>query len=302
MIQSLQGENTMNVHAGRQRRQVFFRLLCLTVLALAAPAQAQQVPATGGPMQPPRYPPELAASGAEGTTMLLLTQDAGGKVIKAEVEESSGYAAFDQAAIDAALTWKLQPMGEAGKPGRVRVPVAFKNPGLSADGAGGENDVVDVETRRHWQVLWQQMQVAPIAAARDGTLPGYLPDPLPMPAATAAEVLALLEANAEREDDVEGGPLRYTWKDIPLITHYEVFDASWSNNLTVLRSRLVTDGKQAFWMQRFLCDAPNPAECATFEAQLRKTPRQPSLAPPPPPPPPPKQELEQPAAQSPAAG
>lgn len=273
----------MTVHSPGKRLPALALHICLGMLALVPIAHAQQPTQASSPMQLPRYPPEMARIGAQGTTILLLSQTPNGKIVDAQVERSSGHAELDQAAIDAALTWSLPPVSPDQPVARLRVPVDFKVP--SPDEASAPTDPQTLEEQRRFRERWEQMQVAPVTPARDGTLPGYLPDPQPLPAATAAEVLALLQANAELEPDLDDGVVRYKWVDVPLITYYEVFDEGWSNNLTVLRSRLVTDGEHAFWMQRYQCDAPDPQECAVFEKRLRKTPRQPGLTPPPPPPP-----------------
>lgn len=263
------------------------RLLAMW-LSLCASVSAQASGATDAPIQPPRYPAELAKSGAEGTTILLLTTDTEGKVVAVEVETSSGYEALDQAATDAALLWRFNPAGNGQTMPRIRVPVEFRIPTPSeSDDMAAATDMPSLEEHRHWQQLWQQMQVAPVATARDGSLPGYLTDPLPLPAESAEAIVQLLNEKATRQPESEDGVIRYEWSEGPLISFYEVFDAGWSNNLTVLRSRLVTDGQHAFWMQRYQCDAPDPAECTRFEARLRKAPRQRGLDPPLPPPPPP---------------
>ncbi|MET0893306.1 MAG: energy transducer TonB [Pseudoxanthomonas sp.] len=78
-------------------------------------------------LNPPRYPSEEARAGISGTTVLIIDVDAAGAVRAASVEKSSGNQNLDQAAIDAARTWRFNPGRRQGRPvaGRVRVPVEF---------------------------------------------------------------------------------------------------------------------------------------------------------------------------------
>lgn len=82
----------------------------------------------GGTMPPPRYPAGAAEQGIGGKVVLVLQLDAQGKVSGAEVESSQPAGVFDQAAIDAARNWTLDPPMKDGKPvaGKVRVPVTFE--------------------------------------------------------------------------------------------------------------------------------------------------------------------------------
>ncbi|QOW20068.1 TonB family protein [Lysobacter ciconiae] len=82
----------------------------------------------GGRMPPPRYPAGAAEQGIGGKVVLLLQLDARGKVSAVEVESSQPAGVFDQAAIDAARNWTLNPPMQDGKPvaGKVRVPVSFE--------------------------------------------------------------------------------------------------------------------------------------------------------------------------------
>ncbi|WP_222563886.1 TonB family protein [Novilysobacter antarcticus] len=82
----------------------------------------------GGRMPPPRYPADAAKQGIGGKVVLVLQLDAQGKVSGVEVESSQPAGVFDQAAIDAARNWTLNPAMKDGKPvaGKVRVPVTFE--------------------------------------------------------------------------------------------------------------------------------------------------------------------------------
>ena len=82
----------------------------------------------GGSMPPPLYPADAAKQGIDGKVVLLLQLDAQGNVSGVEVESSQPAGVFDQAAIDAARKWTLEPAMKDGKPvaGKVRVPVTFE--------------------------------------------------------------------------------------------------------------------------------------------------------------------------------
>jgi len=55
------------------------------------------------------YPPEAVAAGIEGEVHLLLTLDAAGNLIEAQVASGSGHPALDRAAIDAAYAMRRLP-------------------------------------------------------------------------------------------------------------------------------------------------------------------------------------------------
>ncbi|UHQ24439.1 energy transducer TonB [Lysobacter sp. 5GHs7-4] len=70
----------------------------------------------------------LAEQGLSGVTLLMLEVDPCGAVAQVRVERSSGYAEFDQAAVEAAQGWRLAPAYQDGVavPQRVRRPVRFE--------------------------------------------------------------------------------------------------------------------------------------------------------------------------------
>lgn len=78
-------------------------------------------------LNPPAYPPEAIDACVGGTVVLLVDIDKDGQHSKAVVERSSGYAYFDQAAIEASKRWKYNPGTENGQrvPGKLRMPVDF---------------------------------------------------------------------------------------------------------------------------------------------------------------------------------
>lgn len=259
--------------------------LCLAWVLLAPAVHAQEEAAPANTRPPPRFPPELVAAGAEGTTVLVITHDQAGKVLDVVVEKSSGYAQFDQAAIEAAKTWTMPAPADGGKIGRARVPVDFKQPEAPAY-FGTDGSPMSAEAQRTWYRAWQQMQVAAMYADEDGNLPPYLQDDLPLPKDSARELITWLKSNATLMEQMDDGVVRYRWQDGPSLQNFEVFDDGYFRP-TVIRHRLVTDGSQAFWMQRYVCDAADKEACANFEAMIRDMPPQPSLNPPPNPPAPP---------------
>jgi protein TonB len=58
---------------------------------------------------PPRYPPEAARRGQQGTVTLRLYIAPDGNVMSAEVAESSGFPLLDRAARDAVAHWRFRP-------------------------------------------------------------------------------------------------------------------------------------------------------------------------------------------------
>lgn len=110
------------------------------VLATAAPPvrSAPRLPPPGAGMVerprrlstnlPPRYPAELRAAGIEGQVLLRVRISADGAVTEAAIHQTSGYGAFDQAALDAVRGWRYTPARLGGVPvSRVYViPVTFR--------------------------------------------------------------------------------------------------------------------------------------------------------------------------------
>ena len=113
------------------------QLACVLCAASGAQvARAQPPPAAAQPrLTPPEptlsvkagYPPEALASGKEGSATVLATVGKDGVVKSAEVGESSGDPALDQAAMSAALQWRFKPALQNGEPieSQVRIPFHF---------------------------------------------------------------------------------------------------------------------------------------------------------------------------------
>ncbi len=66
--------------------------------------------------QPPSYPELALQRGWHGTVWLRLQIDVQGKIVKVEIERSSGYDILDHEAMRAVSQWKAQPAKRRGKP------------------------------------------------------------------------------------------------------------------------------------------------------------------------------------------
>ena len=81
---------------------------------------------------PVSYPPALLDQGVEGTVVLHLFADAKGSIVpeSTRVAESSGYAAFDSAAVGAVPRFHYAPAVRDGTPVATTFlqPVQFRNP------------------------------------------------------------------------------------------------------------------------------------------------------------------------------
>lgn len=59
--------------------------------------------------RPPRYPPQLLASGIEGRVIVRVLVRADGTVASARLQESSGWKEMDEAALEAIRNWRFRP-------------------------------------------------------------------------------------------------------------------------------------------------------------------------------------------------
>lgn len=85
----------------------------------------------------PRYPPQLAIDRIDGTTKVVVHVDARGSVVCAEVEQSSGHRALDQAALETgqSMVFRRESCRTGRQVSRVRIPVEFVLPDAK-DAAG----------------------------------------------------------------------------------------------------------------------------------------------------------------------
>ena len=74
------------------------------------------------------YPPELLGQNVSGAVRLVITIDAEGRCPEAVVTESSGYPAFDEAAVAALKRFEFSPAEFDGKPGPVRLESTGSRP------------------------------------------------------------------------------------------------------------------------------------------------------------------------------
>ena len=108
-------------------------LLALALAPTCTPGGGGATPgADGGPPvaldaeAPVRYPPELFDQAIDGDVMLRLYVDAAGRLVpeSTSVAKSSGYAAFDSAAVHGAAQMRFAPAQRHGLP----VAMAFLQP------------------------------------------------------------------------------------------------------------------------------------------------------------------------------
>jgi protein TonB len=112
----------------------FFGLLLLaSACAREAPLAGEFHPAVPIEGQEPiPYPAELFSQRVEGQVMLYLVVDSSGAVLRdsTRIEESSGHAAFDAAALQAAPTLRFAPArrGDTAVVAPIQVPIQFVLP------------------------------------------------------------------------------------------------------------------------------------------------------------------------------
>ncbi len=75
--------------------------------------------------RPPLYPSEAAMLGQHGAVVVMIHVSASGFAISADVVESSGVAALDQAAVDAVLKWHFHPAMKDGQTVPSTMPFRF---------------------------------------------------------------------------------------------------------------------------------------------------------------------------------
>jgi protein TonB len=74
----------------------------------------------------PVYPPELEARGITGLVKLRVRVGADGRVRSASVYRTSGFPAFDQAALDVIDSWRFRPARRAGIPVEMEIAVPIR--------------------------------------------------------------------------------------------------------------------------------------------------------------------------------
>jgi len=204
---------------------------------------------------PPRYPPEAARGGFAGTSVLIVSISEAGQVTDVKVEQSAGHPALDAAAIDAARRWKFAPAVENGRAvaARARMPVDF---GL------GDEKIYDSFLAQMTSGDW----VSTVPVDEHGHLPGYLPDPLPIPGANAEEAMSLLlqRGDAQQVQGMPPGVALYVVADGKEFSQWWIHGQGASRS--VVRRRLATDGQRGFLVTRVLCGSPDSHACLVLQA------------------------------------
>lgn len=204
---------------------------------------------------PPRYPPEAARGGFAGTSVLIVDISETGQVTGVQLEQSAGHPALDAAAIEAARAWKFAPAIENGRTAasRARMPVDF--------GLGDEkiyHSFLAQMTSGDW------VSVGP--ADEHGHLPGYLPDPQPIPGADAEAAIALLlqRGSAQQVPGMPQGVALYAVADGKEYSQWWIHGQGASRS--IVRRRLATDGQRGFLVTRVLCGVPDSHDCLVLQA------------------------------------
>ena len=85
-------------------------------------------PDPAAPNIPPRYPPDAARRGEQGTVVLLVNVAANGATTGVAVYSSSGFTLLDRAARDAVARWRFKTKSEDGipVPSRTLIRVRFR--------------------------------------------------------------------------------------------------------------------------------------------------------------------------------
>ncbi len=74
----------------------------------------------------PEYPEEARKKGLTGMVVVEVVLNQAGKVEKAQVQESSGYALLDEAAKTAAMRFEFSPAKKDGKTVKCKMKIPFK--------------------------------------------------------------------------------------------------------------------------------------------------------------------------------
>ncbi|MGO1001522.1 energy transducer TonB [Lysobacter sp. CA196] len=256
------------------------RFAAVLAMLFAAPVAAQSIgpgegarmpsgcPSGGQSWPAPKYPTEVF--GAAGTVTLVLDIDRCGQVDQVWIEMNSGYEALDRAAVETAKNWRVSPEYRDGTAvaSRVRVPVDFQAPSPEQIAAHM------ARAQAKWDQVWPLAQVPEVAAARDGSLDGFLPDALPMEEGSVTELIA----RARREGhELSGGELGWPAlrvSDDGGAFQWLLIEDGHPAAPSLVRQRLVSDGKKSFYVSRVLCGAAKASACAKLERTVRAWPRQ----------------------------
>lgn len=235
----------------------------------------------------PAYPAAAKMEGRGGTTVLRLVIDQCGDVTDAAVSQSSGSKDLDEAAVAAALTWRVDPtLG-----GVAMISVVFS--ASSTDAASSEtaapgNSAGPAEVN-------QADDLPVMRQLGESQVPGYIADDRPIGYARVSDVLEYLRApcagftnpgiycqvEVVREDDPRVVQVTSSCD----VSFWAVFDVGSELGPSVVRDRFFFPQEGGSYIRSsYLCEA-NSDGCRNLLMELKSRPPQPQPGPPPPPPP-----------------
>ncbi len=258
----------------------FTLVACLVSASDVMAAGADACSAASTPTVAPSFPEEMKGTGIGGEVLLRIVLGPCGRAESVEVQGSSGYEAFDASARQAASTWTLDRFEEGEV---VLVPVSFSETNAEARSGRASTEAAFIEALLSQR---KRMDVPAVALLADGTLPAFIPDPLPIEQSSVAEARAFLEANAVRQPDPAEGVEVYHFANPVHVEVWELMAQGFVFSPVAVRQRLATDGEKAFWVSAILCES-SPDACERYREWLGSRPAQQALPPPPSPPPPP---------------
>lgn len=249
------------------------RLLLLGAVLAAASAAwaAEDVLPRVIESPPPQYPPEEFYLGITSTAVLIMDVGLDGAVEQVFVEQSSRNRALDKAAIGAARTWRFSAAVVNGVParGRVRIPVSF---------AWEHGDAEDEAVRERALTLPSRLQVpaSSVDLDADGTVPGYVEDPIPLEVGNVADAIAMLKARGSQRSTagMSPGVAIYTLDGENDRTRWLVYEGTHYYAPALVRKRVAHDGRHAYLVTRVLCEAIEADVCARLNGSVQRPYRQ----------------------------
>lgn len=201
--------------------------------------------------EPPLFPPLESLFGVGGTTVLIIEIGPAGNATQVSVERSSRNRSVDRQAIQAAKSWRFLPSISGGRPAtsRVRIPVDF-NPYETWTMGLRDRDPA-------------RSRVPLVAHLPDGSLPGYVPDPLPLGVDSVAEALDMLKKKARHQRSQHGQ--KFLLEDENGISKWSVCESGCPTIPILRRWRLVNDGSHAFWVSTIMCGSADQSACTEFK-------------------------------------
>lgn len=231
-------------------------------LLLALPSAAAAQPATQADCPPfpahanraPSYPVDELWRLLDYTVNVIIETDACGRVSDARVEQSSGVAALDAVALEAARGWVVAPEYR-GQP-RYRLPFAFDplpEP-VPARTAARVRDPFFEERLSG--------QVRPGLGNSAQGMPGFVADPAPIGFMQIPEAIAAIGPLAVFRR--YGDQVNFWLRDEEGLSLFQL------DGTMLVRNRLVSDGQRRFVVSSVLCGRDLEA-CRQSLAQLRAT-------------------------------